>query len=166
MGPKSEVVQSEQSVAVYGDYAFVVNNIPDKEETALSLESTYVNLINGATRPGPAGAATFKWDSRKHLWAQKWARTDVSAISVVPMISGDSHMAIIEGFFADRWNDRQHIGMDLDTGKTVMRIGGGTNPAFNGMYAPVKVDEKGNIFYGMAFGLVRMDTTKMKRVKE
>ena len=32
------------------------------------------------------------------------------------------------------------------------------------MYSPIKADSQGHIMYGMAFGLVRMDTTKMKRV--
>ncbi len=165
MGPGIEIVQSEQSVAAYGDHAFVVNNILTKEAPVPSTESYYVNLINGATRPGPVGAAAFKWDQRKHLWTQQWARTDVSSISVVPMISGPSNMAIIDGYFADRWNDRHHIGMDLDTGKTVMSIRTGSDPLFNGMYAPIKVDSQGHLFYGMAFGMVRMDTTKMKRIQ-
>jgi hypothetical protein len=32
------------------------------------------------------------------------------------------------------------------------------------MYAAIKVDPQGRILYGMAFGLVLLDTTKMKRV--
>jgi len=164
IGPGIEIVQSEQSVSGYGDYAFVVNNILTKEEPLLSQDSYYVNIINGATRPGPVGVAAFKWNHAKHQWTKQWARADVSSISIVPMISGDSHMAIIDGFFADHWNDRHHIGMDLDTGKTVMSIRTGTDPKFNGMYAPIKVDAEGHFFYGMAFGVVRLDPAKMKRV--
>ena len=165
MGPGLDIVQSEQSVAIYGDQAFVVNNILTKEEPQLSRDSYYVNLVNGATRPGPVGAAGFKWDHGKHAWTQQWARSDVSSISVVPMISGESRMAIVDGYFAGRWGDRHHIGMDLDTGKTVLSIRTGTNPMFNGMYAPIKVDGHGNFLYGMAFGLVRMDSSKMKRIE-
>ncbi|WP_256354678.1 MULTISPECIES: hypothetical protein [unclassified Variovorax] len=166
MGPGQDVVQSEQSVGVYGDQAFVVNNIVTREDQPLlSQDSYYVNLVNGATRPAAVGAAGFKWDNRKHAWSQQWKRDDVSSVSVVPMISGGSHMAIIDGYFAGRWGDRHHIGMDLDTGKTVMSIRTGSNPMFNGMYAPVKVDSQGNLLYGMAFGVVRMDTSKMKRIE-
>ncbi len=165
MGKDQDIVQSEQSVSIYGDKAFVVNNILTKEEPQLSRDSFYVNLVNGATRPGPVGAAGFQWDNRKHAWTQKWSRNDVSSISVVPMISGGSNMAIVDGYFAGRWGDRHHIGMDLDTGKTVMSIRGGANPMFNGMYAPVKIDSQGNLLYGMAFGMVRMDTSKMKRIE-
>jgi hypothetical protein len=32
------------------------------------------------------------------------------------------------------------------------------------MYAAIKVDEQGAIMYGMAFGLVRLDISKMKKV--
>ncbi len=162
-GAGIDTIQSEQSVAVYGNYAFVVNNIAADDKPLLDDASYYVSLINGATRPGPAGAATFLWDSRKHAWKQQWARTDVSSISIVPMISGAGHMAIIDGYFTDRWNDRHYIGMDLKSGKTVMSIRTGTDPIFNGMYAPIKIDSEGRLLYGTAFGLVRMDTAAMKK---
>lgn len=164
MGPQTEIVQSEQSVAVYGDYAFVVNNIVSNETATLSTQGFYVNLINGATRPGPTGAAAFKWSTASHSWAQQWTRKDVSSISVVPMISGGSRMAIIDGYYANKWNERHRIGMDLDTGRTVMDINVGSDPVFNGMYAPIKVDFAGNIFYGAAFGLVHVDIKKMTPV--
>jgi hypothetical protein len=164
MGPGIDVVQSEQSVAIYGDDAFVVNNIRDDKTPMLSGESFFSNMVTGATRPGPLGAAAFRWDHGQHRWNPLWARPDVSSISIVPMISGGSRMAIVEGYFADRWNDRHHIGMDLDTGETVMSIRSGSDPRLNGMYAPIKCDPQGRILYGMAFGLVRLDTTKMKRV--
>ena len=163
MGPGIDTVQSEQQVAVYGDYAFVVNNIA-AEQAPPSIFSYYVNILLGATRPAGVGAATFAWQQDTHTWKELWSRDDVTSTSIVPMISGVSHMAIIDGYFTKQWNDRYHIGLDLDTGKTVMTIHTGTDPTFNGMYSPIKVDSQGHIFYGMAFGLVRMDTTKMKRV--
>jgi len=164
MGPENDRVQSEQSVAVYGDYAFVVNNMPAHEREQISKDSTFVSLINGATRPGPTGAAMLKWNSATHRWKTQWMRTDVSSISVVPMISGQGRMAVIDGYFAGKWNDRYHIGMDLDSGKTVLTIRAGSDPTFNGMYSPIKTDAQGNIFYSGAFGLMRLDTARMKRL--
>jgi hypothetical protein len=164
LGPGIDTVQSEQSVGVYGDYAFVVNNIPTGEAPFAAENSYYVTMLNGATRPGPKGAAMFRWDHRQHAWTTLWTRNDVSSISVVPMISGGSRMAIIDGYFADRWNDRHHIGMDLDTGKTVMKIRAGTDPTLNGMFAPIKCDSQGRILYGTAFGFVLLDTSRMRRV--
>jgi hypothetical protein len=90
----------------------------------------------------------------------------VGSVSIVPMISGGSRMAIIDGYFADHMNDRHYIGMDLDTGKTVMKIRTGTDPRFNGMFSAMKCDPDGNIMFGMAFGLVRLDTSKMKRLDD
>ncbi|MEM5429250.1 hypothetical protein [Cupriavidus oxalaticus] len=164
MGPGIDVVQSEQSVAAYGDYAFVVNNIPTADAPQVHGTHYFVSLVSGATRPGPAGVASYKWNHGTHSWKQQWTRTDVSSISVVPMISGAGHMAVTDGYFVGRWNDRYHIGMDLDTGKTVMTIRTGSDPSFNGMYAPIKIDPQGRIFYGGAFGLMRLDTARMKRV--
>ncbi|HMO45653.1 MAG TPA: hypothetical protein PKB14_06435 [Rubrivivax sp.] len=164
MGPGIDTVQSEQSVAIYGDDAFVVNNIRPEDTPMLSTESFFGNMVTGATRPGPLGAAAFRWDHAQHCWTQSWARADVSSISIVPMISGPSRMAIVEGYFADGWNDRCHIGLDIASGETVMTIRSGSDPRLNGMYTPIKCDPQGRIFYGMAFGLVRLDTTKMKRI--
>ncbi|EKZ97201.1 MULTISPECIES: hypothetical protein [Cupriavidus] len=164
MGPKLESVQSEQSVSAFGDYAFVVNNIPTNDSPQIERGGGFTSLINGATRPGPSGVAMLKWQQRTHNWKMQWVRTDVSSISVVPMISGGGRMAIVDGYFTNRWNDRYHIGMDLDTGKTVMTIRTGTDPTFNGLYSPVKVDAEGHIFYSGAFGLMRLDTSRMKRV--
>jgi len=165
IGPGIDTVQSEQSVAVYGKYAFVVNNIPAQAKPTPVKSNYYVTLLNGVTRPMPQGVAMLKWDSDKDAWSQQWARSDVSSISVVPMISGGSRMAIINGFYAQHPGEGYHIGMDLDTGKTKLEIASGSNPLFNGMYAPVKVDRQGRLMYGMAFGLVLMDTSRMEKVK-
>jgi hypothetical protein len=166
MGPEIDTVQSEQSVAVYGNYAFVVNNIPTKPAPQLAHNSFYVALLNGASRPSPRGVAMLKWDQASHAWKAQWTRTDLGSVSIVPMISGGSRMAIIDGYFADRMNERHYIGMDLDTGKTVLRIRTGNDPRLNGMYSAIKCDPDGNILYGMAFGLVRLDTSKMKRLED
>ncbi len=166
LGPEIDTVQSEQSVAVYGNHAFVINNIPTRQAPQLSNQSYFASMINGATRPSPRGAAMMKWDPVKRAWKTQWTRTDVGSVSIVPMISGGSRMAIIDGYFADRMNDRHYIGMDLDTGKTVLKIRTGTDPRFNGMFSAIKCDPDGNIMFGMAFGLVRMDTSKMKRIDD
>ena len=164
MGADVETVQSEQSVSTYGDYAFVVNNIISKDAPYLARDNYYVSMLNGATRPGPKGVAMLKWDQKSNGWKQLWMRSDVSSISTVPMISGGGRMAIIDGYFTRDWNDRYHIGMDLDSGDTVLKIHTGSDPRFNGMYSAIKVNETGAIQYGMAFGLVRLDTTKMKKL--
>ncbi|MNJ44861.1 hypothetical protein D3C77_399300 [compost metagenome] len=166
LGVDIPTVQSEQSVAVYDGHAFVVNNIPADDKPLLSRASYYVTMLNGMTRPTPRGVAMLKWDSEKDQWNALWNRTDVGSISIVPMISGGSRMALINGFYADRLGEGYHLGMDLDTGKTVLEIATGSDPVFNGMYAPMKVDKQGRLMYGMAFGLVLMDTERMQKVEQ
>jgi hypothetical protein len=34
------------------------------------------------------------------------------------------------------------------------------------MYAPMKVDTQGRLMYGMAFGMVLMDTNRMQKVEQ
>ncbi|MDD2047847.1 hypothetical protein [Pseudomonas putida] len=165
MGAGIDTVQSEQSVAVYDGYAFVVNNIPKDDKPLLNEAKYYVTMLNGMTRPAPEGVAMLKWDSTRDVWNSQWVRSDVSSISVVPMISGGSRMAVVNGFYTNRLGEGYHIGMDLDTGKTVLEIATGSDPLFNGMYAPIKVDAQGRLMYGMAFGLVLMDTRRMEAVK-
>ncbi|MNE21938.1 hypothetical protein D3C80_1151210 [compost metagenome] len=75
-------------------------------------------------------------------------------------------MALINGFYTSRLGEGYHIGMDLDTGKTLLEIATGSDPVFNGMYAPIKVDAQGRLMYGMAFGLVLMDTNRMQKVEQ
>lgn len=164
MGADIKTVQSEQSVSTYNGYAFVVNNIISKDAPYLDRTNYYVSMLNGATRPGPQGVAMLQWDQQSDAWKQLWMRTDVSSISTVPMISGGGRMAIIDGYFTNTWNDRYHIGMDLDSGETVLKVHLGSDPRFNGMYSAIKVNEAGAIQYGMAYGLVRLDITKMKTV--
>ncbi|MDD2058644.1 hypothetical protein N5D52_07995 [Pseudomonas sp. GD03860] len=166
LGDAIPVVQSEQSVAVYDGHAFVVNNIPAQDKPALDKSGYYVTMLNGMTRPAAKGVAMLKWDSAKDQWNTLWTRTDVGSVSVVPMISGGSRMALINGVYTARQGEGYHIGMDLDTGKTVLEIATGSDPVFNGMYAPIKVDAQGRLMYGMAFGLVLMDTHRMQKIEQ
>jgi len=164
-GSEIDQIQSEQSVAVYNNYAFVVNNIIIDEKPYLSDYRYYISMINGATRPGPRGVAMLEWSSITHSWRQKWQRTDISSVSTVPMISGASRMAYIDGYMAPNWDDRYQIGLNIDSGETKLLIRTGTNPIFNGMFATVKVSADGRLLYPMAFGVVLLDTAKMKKLK-
>lgn len=164
-GSGIDTVQSEQSVAIYGNYACVVNNIVADQKPFLAHENYYVATINGSSRPGPRGVAMFVWDNKNHAWQSKWKRNDVSSISIVPMISGQGRLAIVEGYLAPSWGDRYHIGLDIDSGETALLIKAGTNPLFNGMFSPLKIAYDGRIMYPMAYGLVLLDTTLMKKLR-
>jgi hypothetical protein len=160
-----DVVQSEQSVVAYGPYAFVINNIPvGPPKPYLGPGAYYRGLLIGATRPPSAGAAMFKWDTARRAWQPRWVRNDVGILATVPMISGGSRMVIVDGYLAGRLNEAFHLGMDLDTGETVMSIATGSDPIFNGTYTGLKIDRDGSLMYTMMFGLVRFDVSRMRRV--
>jgi hypothetical protein len=164
MGGGVEFVQSEQSVVAYGPYAFVINNIPVAPRPYLGPGAYYRGLLTGATRPPSAGAAMYRWDATRHAWALRWVRRDVGVLGTVPMISGGSRMVIVDGYLEGRLNEAFHLGMDLDSGQTVMAIASGSDPIFNGSYTGLKVDRDGSLMYTMMFGLVRFDVSRMRRL--
>jgi hypothetical protein len=165
MGPGVDVVQSEQSVVVYGPYAFVINNIPvGPPKPYLGPGAYYRGLLIGATRPPSAGAAMYRWNAARRAWDAKWVRQDVGILATVPMISGGSRMVIVDGYLAGRLNEAFHLGMDLDTGETVMSIATGSDPTFNGTYTGLKIDRDGSLMYTMMFGLVRFDVSRMRHL--
>jgi hypothetical protein len=165
LGPEIPVVQSEQSVVVYGRNALVINAIPESRQAPPPGRGAYLRgLLAGATRPLPRGVAMFSWDGASRRWAKSWSRLDVNTIATVPMISGASRMAIVSGGFDGRLRDAYHIGLDLDTGKVVMSIATGDDPIFNGAFTGIKSDRDGSLMYTTMFGLVRFDTQRMRRV--
>lgn len=163
LGSAVSVVQSEQSVVVYDQYAFVVNNIAEGgSRPYLAPGAFYRGLLLGATRPGAVGAAMYRWRGSLRQWQRLWVRTDVGAVANTPMISGGSRMAIINGYPAGAPQGLYHYGFDLDTGATVLSIDTGLDPLFNGAFSGIKCDSDGNLWYPMMFGLVRLDVSQMK----
>lgn len=142
--------QSEQSVAVWGDGAFVVNNSgPD------TLGSAFENVVAiGVTRPPPRGVERFRWDGAAHRWTRVWARPDVASPSMVPLVSAGSRQAYVqsaeEGVFA-------FVGLDWDTGETRTRLELPRTQAMNGAYMLIQLLSDGDIVTGMLTGPVRID---------
>jgi hypothetical protein len=153
-------------VVVYGPYAFVINNVPPPNAPPyLAPGGYYRGLLFGATRAPPAGAAMFHWDNRRHAWTALWTRPDLGMLATVPMLSGGSRMVIVNGIEGGRLGRLYHLGLDVDTGETVMSIDTAMDPLFNGSFTGIKCDADGNLWYTMMFGLVRLDVSKMERVR-
>jgi hypothetical protein len=142
--------QSEQSVAVWGDGAFVVNNTgPD------TLGSAFENVVAiGVTRPPPRGVERFRWDGAAHRWARAWARPDVASPSMEPLVSAGSRQAYVQsaedGVFA-------FVGLDWDTGETRTRLELPRTQAMNGAYMLIQLLPDGDVVTGMLTGPVRID---------
>jgi hypothetical protein len=145
-----ETAQSEQSVAVWNDGAFVVNNAgPD------TLGSAFENVVAiGVTRPPPRGVERFRWNARADRWERAWARPDVSSPSMVPLVSAGSRQAYVqsaeEGVFA-------FVGLDWETGETRTRIELPRTQAMNGAYMLIQLLPDGDLVTGMLTGPVRID---------
>ena len=80
------------------------------------------------------------------------------------MLSVGSRMVVMNGHYAGHLGSLYHLGLDVDTGRTVMSIETGLDPRFNGSFTGLKCDPAGNLFYPTMFGLVRFDVTRMQRL--
>lgn len=165
LGPELAVVQSEQSVVIHGNHAFVLNAVPDKVTAPLKARGSYARgLLTGLTRPLPRGIAMYRWDQAGDRWQPLWQRTDVGTVATVPMISGGSRMVIVNGGFDSRPGELFHLGFDVESGELVMSVASGQDPLFNGAFTGIKCDRDGSLMYTTVLGLLRMDVGRMARV--
>ncbi|MEY3573155.1 MAG: hypothetical protein RJA77_1070 [Pseudomonadota bacterium] len=161
-GFTSDVIQSEQSVAVYGPYAFVINNIMPEDARPLPTGGSYLRgLLVGATRQGPRGGAMYRWNSTLSQWTLLWTKPEIMPVATVPMISGPSRVVVVNAFLSNRPKESFHLGFDLDSGKTVLSVAASLNPAFNGAFSGIKCDDQGSLWYSTMLGLIRLDVSKM-----
>ncbi|MFZ9904162.1 MAG: hypothetical protein ACO3GE_02065 [Steroidobacteraceae bacterium] len=166
LGADFPTVQSEQSVVVYGDYAFVLNAIPSVPAAPLPVRGSYTRgLLAGFTRPLPRGIAMLRWDSSEKRWRALWSRSDIGTVATVPMISGGSRMVIVNGTIGDRLGDLYHLGFNLDDGELVMSVASGPDPLFNGVFTGIKCDRDGSLMYTTLFGLLRMNVDRMPTIQ-
>jgi hypothetical protein len=146
-----KVAQSEQSVAVMGYGAFVVNNSSPGE-----LPDLMQNVItNGVTRKGSTGVEKFTWDPAADRWTSAWANSEVSSPSIVPMISAGSNQVYVNRYVDDAW---EITGLDWDSGEVITRLILGDSHAYNGAYSLIQVMYDGDIVVGGLTGHYRIDT--------
>jgi len=151
--PDIERAQSEQSVAVWGYGAFVVNNAapaarPDPLEQA---------LVTGVWQEGPKGVEKFIWEERKDRWERAWARPDVSSPPTVPLISVGSNQVYVNGRVNGKW---EITGLDWETGKRKTRLILGSSQLFNGAYSQIQLLPGGDIVYGGLTAYLRLQTSQ------
>jgi hypothetical protein len=149
-------VQSEQSVAVAGYGALVVNNTP-RNPPAILPEQHRIGILSGPLgsnpRFQPFGVQRFQWDPESRTLYTAWENTEVSSPNAVPWISTGSNQVYTIGARDNQWTLEA---LDWTTGESTFHwvIGG---QAFNSTFAPVVVDDQGRIFYGTAFWRVRIE---------
>lgn len=150
LSASTEWIQSEQSVAISGYGAFVVNNVipntvPDKIVAVLSI---------GLLVTPPFGVERLQWDTEKNQWYSVWTRPDVSSISMIPAISTASNMVFVNGYTeADGW---EVTGLDWGTGATSHRVIFGQTSRGNGAYAIIQYMENGDLLFNSVGGPFRV----------
>ena len=150
LSASTEWIQSEQSVAISGYGAFVVNNVipntvPDKIVAVLSI---------GPLVTPPFGVERLQWDTEKNQWYSVWTRSDVSSISMIPAISTASNMVFVNGYTeADGW---EVTGLDWGTGATSHRVIFGQTSRCNGAYAIIQYMENGDLLFNSVGGPFRV----------
>jgi hypothetical protein len=150
--PDATAVQSEQSVVVLGDGAFVVNNVgPD------TLASAFENVVAiGVTRSPPRGVERFRWDAAGSRWERVWARADVASPSCVPVASAVSGQVYLQTAEDGRF---EILGLDWATGATRTRLALPRTQAMNAAYMLLQFLPDGDVAMGMLTGAVRIDTS-------
>ena len=150
LSASTEWIQSEQSVAISGYGAFVVNNVipntvPDKIVAVLSI---------GPLVTPPSGVERIQRAMEKNQWYSLWTRPDESSISMIPAISTASNMVFVNGYTeADGW---EVTGLDWGTGATSHRVIFGQTSRGNGAYAIIQYMENGDLLFNSVGGPFRV----------
>lgn len=146
----TEWIQSEQSVAVAGYGAFVVNNV-----VASPVSDKVVGVLAlGPLITPPSGVERLEWNPQTNEWTSVWTRSDVQSVSMIPAISTASNMVFINGYTqADGWDV---TGLDWNAGTTRHRIVFGQNNRGNGTYAILQYLENGDLLFNSVSGPFRV----------
>ena len=148
----TEWIQSEQSVVVGGYDAFVVNNI---NVTDQKIDDKIVGVLAiGPIVKGPQGAECVRWNTKTNKWENKWTRSDVSSISMIPAVSTKSEMVFVCG-----WNDVsgwEVTGLDWKSGATRHRTILGKSNRGNGAYAIIQYLANGDLLFNSVAGPIRV----------
>lgn len=154
--PSLRHVQSEQSVAVSGYGAFVVNNTPRNAPIYLPADRAFGALCGGLgsnPRFQPFGVQKFEWDAGSRTLFSAWERADVSSPNAVPWISRGSSQVYFIGARENQWTLEA---LNWITGEPTFHyvIGG---QKFNSTFSGVSIDDAGRIVYASMWGRVRLE---------
>lgn len=152
--PDREAAQSEQSVAVSGYGALVVNNSTDQASLPTLLEN---GLANGVSRPGPLGVEKFSWDPDQNRWGSDWVNDTVGNPTTVPTISAQSQRVYFSQFRDGNW---EVSGLNWANGDYDTRIILGPSQRYNGAWSPISFLEDGDIGLGGLLGFMRLETSE------
>jgi hypothetical protein len=147
--PQIDNAQSEQSVAVRGYGAVVVNNSL-KNSAAFdslpgSLHYTAAVLASGTPLIAAHGMERVDWDPATRSCHVAWTNSTVSIPNAIPTISGGSDMVYAVGQRNGSWGLE---GVDYGTGASRLWVPAGLSPSDNSVYADSEVAPDGSVWSG------------------
>ena len=147
--PSIAKAQSEQSVAVRGYGAVVVNN--SLKNTTLfdalggSLHYTAAVLASGTPLIAAHGMERVDWDPKTRSCHVRWANRTVSIPNAIPTISGGSDTVYAVGQRNGVWGLE---GVNFSTGASRVWVPAGLLPGDNSVYADSEVAPDGSVWTG------------------
>lgn len=153
---KIAAAQSEQSVAVRGYQAIVLNNsIKNPEKFAAlpgSLRYQAATLASGDPDQQPFGVERIDWDPKAKKCKVVWATQKVSIPNAIPVISSASNMVYGIGASKSFWGLH---GIDMATGKSKLWFPTGpiSSPYHNSFYAETEIATDGTVWTGTFGGI-------------
>jgi len=147
--------QSEQSVAVAGYGAIVVNNAPRNAPPGMKGRAAFmlVGFLGNEEAYQPYGVQKFAWSPERQQLEEAWVNTSVSSPNAVPGISLGSDQVYLVGAREGKWTLEA---LDWNTGQSTFhyKLGG---QRFNSFGSAVLLDEQGRIHYGSIWGRTRLN---------
>tara|TARA_R110000772_G_scaffold61283_1_gene138134 strand:+ start:127272 stop:128885 length:1614 start_codon:yes stop_codon:yes gene_type:complete len=147
---QSDWLQSEQTIIVSGQGAFVVNNLIEEGHPDRIIDVMTVGPVH---RP-PSGVEKMVWNQEENRFYSAWTRGDVVSVSMVPLASSGSGAVFVNGYSdKDGW---EVTGLDWETGATVSRTIFGHDNKGNGTYAILQFLEDGDMLFNSVIGPYRI----------
>lgn len=153
---KITAAQSEQSVAVRGYQAVVLNNsIKNPAKFANlpgSLRYQAATLSSGDLDQQPFGVERIDWDPKAKKCKVVWATQKISIPNAIPTISSASKMVYGIGASKGVWGLH---GIDMANGKSKLWFPTGptTSPFHNSFYAQTEIASDGTVWTGTFGGI-------------
>jgi hypothetical protein len=147
---QSSWLQSEQTIIVSGQGAFVVNNLIEEGHPDRIIDVMTVGPVHNP----PRGVEKIVWNPKAKRFYSAWTRGDVVSVSMVPLASSGANAVFVNGYSKkDGW---EVTGLDWETGATVSRTIFGHNNKGNGAYAILQFLEDGDMLFNSVIGPYRI----------
>ena len=153
--PDLKEVQSEQSVAVYGYGAAIVNNEPPSLPFYLPkmFAPVFAGLLANEDKYRPLGIQKFEWDPKTRTLNEAWVNVNVSSPNSVPVIAAQNNILYTAGARDGEWTMEA---VDWTTGEEKFHWILGPNK-YNTNFAPIGIDPEGRLTYDSTWGRVRLN---------